>query len=133
MCVILTHAIFQVQLPNSLVRDVTSTTKALCIKSLVSGHFNHPNVTLHLLVIIILPISTVIVGTSTICLYYDSINKKVLDIKQRPHIIGAALTGFHIVIYIMISDITAVYYYIQGWDEYNINPSLHNSLQLKLT
>ena len=119
--------------PDFLVRDVTSTAQAICVENLVSGYFNHPNVTLYLSVIIILPISTFIVGTSTICLYYDSINKKVQDVKQRPHIVGAAVTGFYIVIYIMISDITAVYYYIQGWDEYSFNSTLHNSFQLKLT
>ena len=119
--------------PNSLVRDVTSTAQAICVDDLLSGHFNHPNVTLYLSVIMILPISTFIVGTSMICLYYDSINKKVQDVKQRPNIVGAAITGLYIVIYIMISDITAAYYYIEGRDEYNFNSILHNSLQLKLT
>ena len=119
--------------PNSLVRDVTSTAQAICVDDLLSGHFNHPNVTLYLSVIMILPISTFIVGTSTLCVYYDSINKNVQDIKQRPSTVGAAITGFYIVIYIMISDITAVYYYIEGRDEYNFNSILHNSLQLKLT
>ena len=119
--------------PDFLVRDVTSTAQAICVDDLVSGHFNHPNVTLYLSVIMILPISTFIVGTSTICLYYDSINKKIQDIKQRPHIVGAAITGLYIVIYIMISDIIAAYYYIEGWDEYSFNSILHNSLQLKLT
>ena len=133
MCVILAHAIFKVQQPKFLVRDVTSTAQAICVENLVTGYFDHPNVTLYLSVIMILPISTFIVGTLTICLYYDSINNKVQDIKQRPHIVGAAITGLYIVIYIMISDITAVYYYIEGRDEYNFNSTLHSSLPLKLT
>ena len=65
----------------------------------------------------------------------------MLDTKQRPHIVGAAITGFYIVIYIIILDSTAVYYYTEGRDEYssidfmehNFNFTLRNSLQLKLT
>ena len=120
--------------PERVVRDVTSTAQAICVEDLVTGHYEHANVTLYISVAMILPISTTIAGTFTILCNYGLVLKKAQDDQQRPQIVGAAITGTYILLYIMISDIAAVYIYIQGWDDYSrINSSLHNSLQLELT
>ena len=119
--------------PERVVRDVTSTAQAICVEDLVSGYYEHANVTLYISVAMIFPVSTTIAGTFTILCNYGLIFKKSQNVQQRPQIVGAAITGTYIVLYIILSDITAVYYYIQGRDEYSFDPSLHNSLQLKLT
>ena len=119
--------------PERVVRDVTSTAQAICVEYLVTGYYEQANVTLYISVAMIFPLSATIAGTFTILCNYGLILKKAQDVQQRLQIVGAAITGTYIVFYIIFSDITAVCYYIQGWDEYSFNPSLHNSLQLKLT
>ena len=119
--------------PDSVVRDVTSTAQAICVDDLVSGYFEHANVMLYLTVAIILPISSAVAGTLTLLCNYQRIQKKVKDDNQRPHIIGAVVTGIYVVLYILSSDILAVIHYVEKWDEYRYYDALHHTFQLQIT
>ena len=119
--------------PDSVVRDVTSTAQAICVDDLVSGYYDHANVTLFLTVAIILPISSAVAGTLTLLCNYQRIQKKAQDDSQRPQIIGAVVTGIYVVLYILSSDILAVIHYVEKWDEYRFNDALHHTFQLQIT
>ena len=101
----------------------------------MTGYYEQANVTLYISVAMIFPISTTIAGTFSMLCNYGLIFKKAQDTQQRPQIVGAAITGTYIVLNIILLDIIAVYYYIQGRDEYShLNPSLHilPSLHVKI-
>ena len=116
--------------PESLDGDSTSTAQVFYVANLVSGYFiNLTNMTIYLSVAIVLPISAFIFATVTICNYYGFIEKEVQNIRQRPVIVGAAITGLCSVIFIMILDS----HYVAEWDEYSFNSTLHNLFQLNIT